>query len=1036
MTKGPHRLILASAGTGKTYQLTGRFLELLLAGVPADRMLATTFTRKAAGEILDRILLRIVEGLEDEEKRSELSERIGRKVDTVELQALLAGLTRGIDRFRVQTLDAFFVHIGKLFALDLGLPADWSIVDESEEKVLMRAALSRALESADRLEILELLRALQRADVSRSVEQDLNNAIDDGRDAYLDSTSEAWRRIVAPEGLDDDELVQAIAALDGMECATKANGEPHKIWVTARSEAVELLEAGAWERFVSKGIAASIIARKDKYSNGKITDEHRSVFAPLIRHAAHVIIGEVVLQNRATHRWLSRFEEAYSAIKREARGYRFEDLPQALAPPDGDPLEERRLDLWYRLDGRIDHLLLDEFQDTAPVHWRIVRKLAEEILADGTGDRTFFCVGDVKQSIYSWRQAEPDLLEQLHERYPQLEPEPLTENWRSSRIILETVDRVFGAIGENPAVADKKPYLASARSWQKGFDGHEAAKKLPGAALLVEARPRAAGEEDELPPLECAAERAAEIARRYPNATVGILLRRNKFIPRMIFELRGHGIRGSGEGGNKLVDSLAVLHMISLLHLSDHPADSAAAFHVATSPLAEAAGLGAEDFREKRWEVSRHTRRRLANEGYGAFCASFLSVIRDGYDDWNRKRFEQLVDLAYGFDARSGLRADRFVDHVRERKVENPTATQVKVMTIHSAKGLEFDAVILPELDFGFQLRKTSIVKIRPDPAALLHAVSCSRKREVCDLDPEGLGVLMDELEYRAMRESLCVLYVAMTRARHRLEMIVQHDPRSRKTYAGILRHGLGDGSPSGNVLWEHPENADDWFPVDPRPEAEDDEPSEPAVPTFAPTKMPRSLTRRTASGEEGADLQTVRELLRSSASGALVRGKLIHRWLQEIEWLPWEASDEELLAVGAPIAPDPDARREALDDLRDRLDQPTVRALLAKPEGEAEVWRERGFSVVLAGEDGTDELWTGSFDRVVLHRDSGKLVRAELIDYKTDPVEGAELAKRVTFYRPQLEAYRRVLAHMTGLDESAIDAQLLFLEADELQAI
>ena len=141
---------------------------------------------------------------------------------------------------------------------------------------------------------------------------------------------------------------------------------------------------------------------------------------------------------------------------------------------------------------------------------------------------------------------------------------------------------------------------------------------------------------------------------------------------------------------------MAVLHFLSLLSLADHPGDSAAAFHVASSPLAASVGLTRSGFRTELEETARVVRRRLALEGTGAFATSFLPVVEANYGTWDRRRFRQLVDLAHSFEPRAGLRADRFVDHVRATKVEDPSATQVQVMTVHQAKGLEFDAVILP----------------------------------------------------------------------------------------------------------------------------------------------------------------------------------------------------------------------------------------------------------------------------------------------------------------------------------------------------
>ena len=137
-----HRLLLASAGTGKTFRLTHHLIDLLAAGEDPGRILASTFTRKAAGEILDRVLLRLVEGATDEKELRELNRHLQRgAVDAARCTAMLADLVRQLDRFQVRTLDAFFVHLGHLFAYDLGLPAGWTIADEDQgQRLLARCA--------------------------------------------------------------------------------------------------------------------------------------------------------------------------------------------------------------------------------------------------------------------------------------------------------------------------------------------------------------------------------------------------------------------------------------------------------------------------------------------------------------------------------------------------------------------------------------------------------------------------------------------------------------------------------------------------------------------------------------------------------------------------------------------------------------------------------------------------------------------------------------------------------------------------------
>ncbi len=1038
--RSPHRLIHASAGTGKTWQLSGRFLELLADGVEPRRILATTFTRKAAGEIQDRVLERLAQACVDEKARKQLGDQLGRPLSALAVRALLARLTRRLGELRVRTLDAFFVHLAKLFALELGLPPDWSIVEEAEDQALQREAVARTLARTERLELLGLLRGLQQADASRSVERVLLSEVRQARNAYLDSRSEAWRHVRPPPGATPEEVADALAHLARVPLPCTAKGEPDKNWKKELAALVERVHGGDWRAFATKGLGAKVLGGETTYQRQEIPAEMQDDLELLARQATHALVDEVARFNAAALGWLERFEASYEELKAEERAYRFEDLPKALHPRDESLLPSRE-QIWYRLDGKLDHLLLDEFQDTAPVQWRILAPLASEILADGTGTRSFFCVGDLKQSIYGWREAEPRLLKQMAERYPVLAVEKLTKSYRSAHVVLDTVRRTFEAIGLNAAF-DKPERIQAAREFQQDFDAHEPAHDLPGAVFLLEA-PRADGDEEaQQAVLELAARRARAIADEAPHATIGILVRRNELIARLIFLLRPLGLRASGEGGNPLTDSMAVLHFLSLLHLSDHPGDSAAAFHVATSPLAAPAGLAPETYRAQQEEVARVTRRRLALEGYGAFAGSFLAAVDAGYGAWDRRRFRQLVDLALGHDERADLRADRFVDHVRITRVEDPAATQVQVMTVHSAKGLEFDAVILPELDVRFALREAELLSARPDPAGLLTTVSHARSEEVCRLSPL-LSELWSERATRELREALCLLYVAMTRARHRLELLVQHQKDPAKTshdFAGILRAALGRGPADAHgILWQHPENRTRWIPPPPARAAGVARAPATARP-FRAGPAPRELPHRTPSAAEGGGERTTAELLRSPHSPARLAGELVHRWLSAVEWLEdFGASDAELLALGRALTSDEALLGATLAELRGFLARPATRAELmlgAAPRAERTVWRERPFSVVLAEPDGARALWSGAFDRVVLHGRPGAWTRALVTDFKTDRVSASELDARVEFYRPQLEGYRRVLAESAGLAPAAVEARLLFLRADALRVL
>ncbi len=1052
MSAPAHQLILASAGTGKTYQLTNQLLRLLFREVEPERILATTFTRKAAGEILDRTLDRLVEAAENHEKLKELSEALGSPDITADrCRKLLSKLVRGIDTFQVRTIDSFFVHLVRLFALDLELPPTWGISSVGEDEILQAEAMQDVLEETPHDDAIELLRGLDSGAVGRSVHQKMLEYASRMRPVFLESAEDAWERVAPGAKPSEEELTAALAALQEAEVPATKKGAPSKRWV----DAVETVVADAgkrdWETILAKGLGKALLAPEQTYYRVPIPDALAEHLAPIVRRATYGYLAMLRKRNLATHSLLVRFESSFSRRKRDRGAYRFEDLPLALSPRAACelPIDARSLDMWFRLDSRVDHLLLDEFQDTSPIQWRILHKIASEIAADGTGERTFFCVGDVKQSIYGFRQAEPRLLAELPSLLPGLQAEEIHKSYRSSQVVLDTVNQVFSGVEDNAALAheDAAAYLPGARRWQKGFHEHTAAKDLPGATFLVEARQKDPDERnDDGALLERAVERAVLISREAPAATVGILMRERKHIAELIHRLRQEDVDASGEGGSELTDSEAVLAFVSLLHLADHPGDTAAAFHVGSSRLGGVVGLPKEADLERRHEVAREVRARLASDGLGAFCADIGRQIAadDTWSEWDRLRFEQLSELAFAFDGKANLRPSDFVDHVRSERVESPNRAQVRVMTIHGAKGLEFDAVILPELHKKFVGSRAGLLVDRPQPDGLIETVSVSPRKDTLAADEE-LMALYEETTARMFEDGLCTLYVAMTRAARRLDLIVPWPNPEGKikipcvvdlVRAALSQDELHAPDPAG-VIWSHPANAPgaNWA-KGLEPDSGDIETPEPA-PTqlgLAPSDRPRTLPRRSPSSEEGGRLVRAEALFRDKRGAK--RGTLIHRWLEDLVWIEdFHLDEARALDTGVSLEPNPETRREALAALTRALQAEPVRTALSREHCAApantalEVRNEHTFSVVLSDDSGEEQLWSGSIDRLVLGRRGDDVVWAEVLDYKSDSLTEEQLANRVEYYRPQLETYGRVVAAQTGLAVSRIRLRLVFLE-------
>ncbi|MFG0297154.1 MAG: UvrD-helicase domain-containing protein, partial [Maioricimonas sp. JB045] len=159
-------VIRASAGTGKTFQLSNRYLSLLRTTSP-DRILATTFTRKAAGEILERVLTRLAEAALDEKKCNDLAKFIHAPGLTPDdCRQMLRRLTHHLHRVRVSTLDSFFSQIATSFTLELGLPPGWRIIDEFEIVQLRERAIETVLQEGDRGDLTQLMHLLAKGEAT------------------------------------------------------------------------------------------------------------------------------------------------------------------------------------------------------------------------------------------------------------------------------------------------------------------------------------------------------------------------------------------------------------------------------------------------------------------------------------------------------------------------------------------------------------------------------------------------------------------------------------------------------------------------------------------------------------------------------------------------------------------------------------------------------------------------------------------------------------------------------------------------------
>ncbi len=610
-------IIRASAGSGKTTALASRYLQLLLSGVQCHAILATTFTRKAAGEILDRIMTGLASSSLDDGEAKKLGQTlqlVGFDQKTARL--MLRHLLINLHRLQVGTLDSFFAKLARSFSLEMGLDPDWEIVEQRLIDQLAQASVGSVLSHSDAIQLLHLM---AKGDSIRGANKLMMDTVSQLYEIFLDSTPDAWFQLQPHAVLSPATLASALEQLSAFGIADKR-------MATACVKDCERAANEDWDGFIANGLTAKILDQTNEYFKKPIPDELRSAYLPLIDHVRGLVTNELKDSTESTFNLLDRFRERFEASKTEAGSLGFNDVTRRLVELLNSSGEQAETNWTHRSDWNLDHLLLDEFQDTSPEQWRVIEPFARRVMKPGA-ERSFFCVGDTKQAIYGWRGGVAELFELVNKRFPDLRGRELTCSFRSSQAIIDTVNQVF----ENAEQYESNNPLTNAvvRRWKDRFTTHTTAKAgLPGYAMLERV-----GEADDL--FAVVVERIKSIYERSPNCTVAVLTRDNIEVKNLIFALHSAGVPASEEGGNPLTDSAAVQLILSLMQLGDHPNDSVAWFHVANSPLAAMIGLPPCEIE---WEksaailrqvhsVAADVRRELSENGYGATVARWAAVL-------------------------------------------------------------------------------------------------------------------------------------------------------------------------------------------------------------------------------------------------------------------------------------------------------------------------------------------------------------------------------------------------------------------------
>ncbi|MDF3129717.1 UvrD-helicase domain-containing protein [Kiritimatiellaeota bacterium B1221] len=990
----PYLCISASAGSGKTFQLSRRVLRLLAMQAEPDSIAAYTFSRKAAGEIFDSIVSALRLAASSDEAAAATSEVMALPHAREDFIADLRRWFQSLHRLRIGTLDSRISQMLSAVSVELGLPPEFSLLDtQSAEYMRLQSEVMNQIFKSGSLTpeltegFLQLFFEATHGASEKNFMRLMENFLGSHRATFLTIPQrEAW------QGPDIQNPPQKLAAQDCellleeiLDALPSMSLEP-KVQAILAALAVKCARfqlSSTWTGDLPTDTLSQRLLSGEgpevKYGRKMIdlSGEVWEALSELLTHVLAVALEQVKGETLALYGFLRIYQLAYQGKALNGGQLAFEDACMLMA--DFDQLEPH--ELAYRLDGEISHWLLDEFQDTNRLQWKVLEPFVSEVLQDPEAQRSFFYVGDVKQAIYGWRGGDSELFGQVLKDWPVIEHESMAVSYRSSPAVLDLVNQVFSDV----PVVDGIP-AASAERWNREFELHQAAREdLPGQAEVWQI------EDKETDPHAV----ILEMVRRLPpEAETAILVRTNDEGKEIADVLRAGGFRVSQEGSSPLRDDTAVEAVLAVLRQAAHPLDE-------FSPhFLKLAGIKSDPL---------ILLEKVQNQG-------FTPVIREIIDgmpltadaQFSRGRLDRLLQVAIEFDRLGDPSIDRFLAFVEKaRPKESEARGVVRIMTIHQSKGLGFDAVILPvKKSSSFSKIETGeLVKGAGEDGE--PCISLLPPKMVCERIPE-FHEMREKLDADKTYEGLCGLYVALTRAKQSLQVLLPVPPKSGGSL-GCVDNWLADrlGSGTGEKVSELKGaqclanwGGDGWksrLKKEVLPEA--------AITPFQVGSGRKTLSRLEPS-QEASQAQKVDQLFHMYDRDGRDLGSRVHALMEEVDWA--ESVEAETLLRGE--------EEEVVSHVTVALGLKEMK----KPLGVTGLWREQRFETVLP------EGWvTGIFDRVVLFADG-----AWIQDFKTNQsVNEATVAK----YTPQMQLYRRVLADMLGFDEGSIKCQLLFTRTGEV---
>jgi len=1067
----------ANAGSGKTRVLTDRVARLLLSGVEPQHILCLTYTKAAASEMQNRLFRRLGEWAmkPDADLRAALAELGETDLSPKRLQRARQLFARAIETpggLRIQTIHSFCGSLLRRFPLEAGVPPGFAEMDDRAAKV-MRAEIVEELADGPHAAVVRRLTEVQNGeDFGALVEQIAGHR---AGFAQTRTGAEIWSVFGLPPGFTLGDVLADVffgdeAVWMSGVISILANGSKTDAKAAETLQALDLrvptsqtlmaledcLLSKGGSADVSKHYAAKIGSFPTKPVQpllGGLIDPLNNLMARVEAARAKRCALAAAEKTLALHDFAARFLPEYAARK-AARGLLdFDDLISRAKALLKDPA----LAAWvlYRLDGGLDHILVDEAQDTSPEQWELIEALAAELIA-GEGahnrPRSLFVVGDKKQSIYSFQGADVAAFDRMRDHFatrlasgPGLADSALEHSFRSSPAILEVVDRTFTP-AQAQALGGGSHHLAFNDTLPGRVDIwpviEKDTKEEPGPWFEPIDTPH-----PEDPNVVLASDIASWIKARVDGGeqiptTKGprpihygdvliLVQRRSQLFHEIIRACKSLALPIAGADRLKLGGELAVKDLTALLSFLDTPEDDLSLAAVLRSPLC---GWSETDLfrlahsrRGYLWEA-------LRDHPDHANTLEFLDDMRGQADflrpydliervlhrhDGRRKLIgrlgpeaedgiDELLGQALSYEALevpslTGFLTWMETDEVEVKRQLDGEGSRIRVMTVHGAKGLEAEIVILPDTCDRNPQERDQIFRISDGPPVWKVAKE------------ESPAVIAGERATRQARdaaERLRLLYVAMTRARSWLVVAGAGKTDKEDCWHNLIRQGVqsaGAETIEGGILRHQ---FGEW----PLPAVRTITAETPTLPP-AWASLPAPDPLRPAKVLSPSDLGGEKALPGEPAwpeGEAKARGTALHLLLDRLPGRPpadWPAISDALL--------DEAHRADALAE---------AQIVLTRPEL-APIFGPETLSEVAVTAHWGDRVLSGSVDRLVIAAD-----RVLIIDYKSNAVVPDRPESVPEGILRQLGAY----AHMLGLiyPDRRIETAILWTKAPRLMPV